>query len=141
MNTRRIEHLGIVESIKSQSIVVSFVQESACSACAVAQLCHGAEKQGKTIEVPCADASRYGIGQSVLLVGRLGLGLRATLWAYVVPLVVLMAVLIVVSERTGSEGAGAIVALLSLIPYYIVLYLLRHRLQRTFSFSIQPAAS
>lgn len=137
MKERRIEHQGVVESVKPQSVVVSIVQETACGACAAARLCYDSEKQHKTIEVYCGDSSQYAVGQPVMLVGRLALGLRATMWAYVVPLLLLMVVLVGVSEYTGNEGTGAIAALLSLIPYYIMLYLLRHRLQRRFSFRIQ----
>lgn len=137
MKERRIEHQGIVEVVRSQSVVVSVMQETACSACSAAQLCHGSQKQHKSIEVLCDNPSQYAIGQNVILIGRLRLGFQAILWAYVVPLFLLVAMLMVVSEHTGNEGKGAMAALFSLIPYYIVLYLLRNRLQRTFSFRIQ----
>ena len=137
MRNRQIEHIGTVQRIMDQSVVVSITQEAACSACAAAQLCHSADKQEKSMEIPCVDTARYAVGQSVLVVGELGLGLRATLWAYAVPLVLLMVVLIVVSRATGSEGWGAVSALFSLIPYYIILYILRDRLQRTFTFRLK----
>lgn len=137
MKERQIEHLGVIERIMSQSVIVNIAQEAACSACAAAQLCHSADKQEKNMEIPCADAAKYSIGQPVVIVGELGLGLRATFWAYVVPLVVLMAVLLIVARATGSEGWGAIAALLSLIPYYIILYILRDRMQRTFTFRLK----
>lgn len=91
------------------------------------------------MQIPCADSSLYRVGQEVTIVGSIGLGLRATLWAYVVPLVVLMVVLVAVSWWTEDEGLAALVALASLIPYYIGLYLLRDRLQRTFTFRIKNA--
>lgn len=72
-----------------------------------------------------------------MLVGQVNLGLRATLWAYAVPVVLLMAVLMLTYSVTQSEGKSAVAAMLSLIPYYTILYLLRDRLQRTFSFRIK----
>ena len=137
MKGRQIVHRGVVERIDSQSLVVSIVQEVACSACAAAALCHSSEKQQKQVEVAVADAGSYRVGQAVTIVGELGLGLRATLWAYVVPLVLLMVVLLLATRLTSSEGLGALVALLSLVPYYAVLYLLRERLQRRFKFRIK----
>lgn len=137
MKEQQIEHIGTVERVMSHSLIVSITQETACSACAAAQLCHSADKKDKCMEIPCEDGAAYSVGQEVVIVGKLGLGLQATLWAYVFPLIVMMAVLIIVSHITGSEGWGAVVALASLLPYYIILYLLRGRMQRKFSFNIK----
>ena len=89
------------------------------------------------MDIACSNATSYQVGQQVTVVGRLGLGLRATLWAYVVPLLLLMAVLLAVSQVTGSEGLGALMCLLALVPYYGALYLFRNRLQRTFQFQVK----
>lgn len=89
------------------------------------------------MEVACDDASSYKVGQEVIVVGDIGLGMRATLWAYAVPLVLLMAVLITVGSQTGSEGIAALAALLSLLLYYMVLYMFRDKLQRRFTFKIK----
>ena len=137
MNKRQIEHRGVVESILPHTIVVSIAQETACAACAAATLCHSSDKQEKKMEIACQDSSSYRVGQEVTIVGSMGLGLRATLWAYIVPLVVLMAVLITASRLTGNEGLGAVIALLSLFPYYILLFLFRNKLQRRFQFQIK----
>lgn len=124
----------------SQCVTIAIVPETSCSGCAVASVCHSSEKQEKDIDVACTDAARYAVGQEVVLVGQVGLGLRATLWAYAVPVVLLMAVLMLTYSVTRSEGEAAVAAVLSLIPYYMVLYLLRERLQRTFSFRIKTGA-
>jgi len=137
MKERLIEHRGVVERIVPHGVIVSILQETACSACAAAQLCHSSEKKEKAIDVPCVNADAYQVGQQVTIVGELGLGLRATLWAYAVPLILLVVVLIIVVQMTGSEGIGALAALLSLVPYYIILYMLRGRLQRKFAFRIK----
>lgn len=136
MGKRQIEHQGVVASILPHAVVVSIVQETACASCAVANLCHSSEKQEKGMEIPCANVSPYRVGQEVTIVGSIGLGLRATLWAYVIPLVVLMGVMIMVAKWTENEGLAALVALASLIPYYIMLYLLRGQLQQKFTFRI-----
>lgn len=136
MNGRQIEHRGVVERIVSQGVIVSIVQETACAACAAAQLCHSSEKKEKLVEIPCDAPSRYSIGQDVTIVGEIGLGLRATLWAYVIPLVLLMVVLMV-SASYLNAGIAALLALASLIPYYIILYAFRNKMQRRFSFRIK----
>ena len=137
MKERQIEHRGIVERIMPHGISVSIVQETACAACAAAQLCNSSDKKEKSVEIRLPNASGYHIGQEVTIVGEIGLGLRATWWAYLVPLILLMTVLIATERFTDSEGLGAVAALISLIPYYTLLYMLRGRLQRRFSFKLK----
>ena len=134
---RQIEHRGVVERVVSHTLIVSIVQDVACSACAAAALCHSVEKKQKLVEVVASDVSRYQVGQEVTIVGELGLGLRATLWAYVVPLLLLMLALMLSVHLTGNEGLSAIIALLTLVPYYTLLYLLRGQLQRRFTFRVK----
>ena len=137
MKARRIEHNGTVERITSHSVVVSIAQETACAACSVASLCHSAEKEQKSIEIVTPEASKYEVGQSVTIVGEVGLGLRAVVWAYVAPILLVVGVLMFVSTLTASEVLAAVIALSSLIPFYIILYSLRGMLQRKFSFSLR----
>ena len=62
---------------------------------------------------------------------------RALLWAFGIPFVLLVTTLVIVLWQTGDEGIAALSALLSLIPYYGLLYLMRHRMQRQMAFTIE----
>ena len=135
MKERQIEHRGIVKSVLPGIVCIARAQDVACAACAAAQLCHSSEKQEKVIEVATNDASRYAVGKEVTIVGSLGLGLRAALWAYVLPLVLMMVVLCLMASWFGT-GVAAISALASLVLYYIILYMLRNKLQQRFQFHI-----
>ena len=48
-----------------------------------------------------------------------------------------MAVLIVLTLLEIGELKAGLFALLSIIPYYLVIYLFRNRMKRTFTFSIK----
>lgn len=129
------EHRAVVEQIMSHAVRVSIVQETACATCVAAQLCNSSEKKQKTMDIVC-DTSQYRVGQEVTIVGSLGLGLKATLLAYVVPLFIMMTVLIGVNFMTGSESVAAVACLFTLTIYCGGLYLFRDKLQRTFQFRI-----
>jgi hypothetical protein len=45
--------------------------------------------------------------------------------------------LVVLIPVTGSEGLAALISLGLLIPYYIVIYLFRDKLQKTFMFKVE----
>ena len=130
-----IQHEGVVESIGTKSCTVRIPQASACSSCDARKLCRSSESKEKVIEVRGHYPTLH-VGDSVTLVGSVRQGLRASVLAYVVPLI-LMLVALFIGTRLNGEGTGALAALLVLAIYYGVLYLLRDKLGRQFSFKIE----
>lgn len=84
-----------------------------------------------------ADAASYQKGDSVVVVADASVGYRASLYGYLLPLVAMVATLITVLATTHSEGMAAVSALGILVPYYVVLYLMRNRLRNRFSFKLE----
>ncbi|MDR1678254.1 MAG: SoxR reducing system RseC family protein [Prevotellaceae bacterium] len=134
--TTDIEHQGVVIRIEAGTAVVRIVQNSACAACHAKGACSAADKAEKDITVPLPEGRAIEVGQEVWLVGRSSKGLQAVLYAYIFPLVLLMAVLLLVQYYMKSETIAAAAAVASLIPYYGMLYLFRKRLTKKFLFFI-----
>ena len=132
--TETIKHEGIVESIGAGSCQVRILQASACSSCSARSLCRSSESNEKVIEVRGHYPALH-VGDAVTLTGSVRQGLRASVLAYVVPLI-LMLIALIAGTRLGGDGIGALAALLTLALYYGVLYLLRDRLGRAFEFEI-----
>ena len=104
-------------------------------------MCSSAEAKEKEVDVVTRDATRYSAGQQVVLEGRLADGRMAAIIAYGLPLVVMLVVLVLAIQLTGSEALGALWALGSVAAYYAVVFLFfRQRLQRQFSFQIHESA-
>ena len=73
-----------------------------------------------------------------MVCGTTSMGMKAVLLAFVLPFVVLFAALFVTMRVTdGDEATSALVSLCTLIPYYIIIYLLRNKISRTFSFTLE----
>ena len=119
---------------------VRILQSSACSACKVAAHCNASETKEKIIEVQVADAVKYQLGDSVVVVADTAVGFRASLYGYLLPLLLMVVALVAVLKITQSEGYAAVSALGILIPYYIGLYLLRNKLRNKLSFSLEPCS-
>ena len=132
-----IEHHGIVKSVEGREVSVRILQTSACAACAAAHLCHSSDTREKEVTAYCMSRCMPSVGEEVTVVGTIRQGLWATLWAYVVPLALLILILMIATSLTNSEGIGAVSALCSLIPYYIILYFLRDKFQRRLMFVIK----
>ena len=125
-----------MENIKGAHVRVSIMQASACASCVAKQMCQSSESKEKNIDVYCTDAASFQIGEEVELRGTLSQGLYATVLAYIVPLVLLLVVLLVAVKWTGNEALSALLAILSLFPYYFILFVFRNRLTQRFSFTV-----
>ena len=134
-----IKHLGIVESIDGSHVRVKILQSSACSSCSVKSHCNISETKEKIIDIHDKEsADCCSVGQEVMVCGTTSMGMKAVVLAFVLPFIVLLAALFVTMRVTdGDEAASALVSLCTLIPYYIIIYLLRNRISRTFSFTLE----
>ena len=138
--SNKIKHNGVVDGVEEGCVRVRILQSSACSACKVASHCNASETKEKIIEVQVADAVKYQLGDSVVVVADTAVGFRASLYGYLLPLVLMVVVLVAVLKITQSEGYAAVSALGILIPYYIGLYLLRNKLRNKLSFSLESCS-
>lgn len=132
--TETIRHEGIVECMGPESCHVRILQASACSSCSARSLCRSSESKEKVIEVRGYYPTLH-VGDKVTISGSVRQGLRASMLAYVVPLV-LMLIVLFAGTHLGGEGIGALSALLMLAIYYGILYLMRHKLGKQFKFSL-----
>ena len=130
-----IRHEGIVESMGAEGCTVRILQASACSSCSARQLCRSSESKEKLVEVRGHYPTLH-VGDRVMLVGSVRQGLRASVLAYVVPLIIMLVVLFLVTHHYG-EKLGALAALLALALYYGMLFLLKDKLAGQFSFRIE----
>lgn len=138
--SNKIKHNGVVDGVEEGCVRVRILQSSACSACKVAAHCNASETKEKIIEVQVADADRYQRGDSVIVVADTAVGFRASLYGYLLPLILMVVSLVAVLKITQSEGYAAMSALGILLPYYIGLYLLRNKLRNKLSFSLEPSS-
>lgn len=132
----KIKHEGIVEKIEDGCISVKIVQSSACAHCHLAGQCHSSEQKKKVINVYHHKGS-LSVGDRVKVCASLGLGWLAIVYAFAIPLAIIIAVLFIMTSFDTSEAHAAIVCLASLVPYYLVLYLFRGKLAKRLMFTIE----
>lgn len=135
--SNKIKHAGVVDGVEGECVRVRILQSSACSACKVAAHCNASETKEKIIDVMDADASHYQKGDQVMVVADTAVGFRASLYGYLLPLILMVVTLVGVLAATHSEGLAAVSALGILIPYYVLLFLMRNKLRNRLSFSLE----
>jgi len=131
-----IDHDGIIEHIERDVAHIRINSESACAACHAKGVCSAADQEEKFLDIPVKDGI-YSKGEVVKVQVARRLGFKAVALGYFYPFLLLMAVLISLTLAGIGELKAGLFALLSLLPYYLILYLSRKRIESTFTFSIQ----
>ncbi|MEA5046465.1 MAG: SoxR reducing system RseC family protein [Petrimonas sp.] len=132
-----IEHQGIIANISDKKISVKILQQSACSSCHAKGACMAADSKEKMVDVTDS-TGKYKINDLVTIEGKESMGYKAVLWAFVIPVFILVLILILAtSVWKWGEVEAAIASILALAPYYLILYLLRHKMANSFKFTIK----
>ena len=108
-NTDTFIHSGVISKITGDSVIVSLEQNIHCESCRAKASCGISESNTKDIEIQNPNES-FNVNETVTVVLKKTLGLKAVFWAYVFPFI--------------------------LIPYYLTLYLLKNTLKSAFKISI-----
>lgn len=135
-----IEHEGIIDRIEGDVAQVKIDSVSGCASCHAKGVCSAADQKEKYLDVALKGAT-YRLGEQVQVQVARHLGFRAVALGYFYPFLLLMAVLIAFTMAGTQELRAGTYALLSIIPYYLVLFLLRKRIGSAFTFSIKKSYS
>ena len=128
-----IRHEGIVLAVQDGKALVEIVQTSACSACKARSMCMSAESQEKRIDATMTEPLNPGDRVEVMVTEKLAW--KAVLLAYILPFIVMIAVVGLLEIWIHNEAVVGSIALCAIALYYIVLSFFRDRLQKEFSFT------
>ncbi len=129
-----IRHEGIVLGIDGEKAHVQIVQTSACSACKARSMCMSSESQSKEMDAVMLEPMQ--IGDKVEVEVRERLAWKAVLLAYILPFIVMLAIIAILDFATDwSEAVVGTLSLCGIALYYIGLSVFRNRLQKQFSFT------
>ena len=137
MSEETVSHEGIVTQINGDEIQVKIIQESACAACHAKSACTVVDQAEKYLTVPRPEGREIHLFQKVNVVMKVGQGNKAAVLAYLIPIVVLLAVLFLCLGLGLSEGLSALLGIAALITYYTILYLRRDKLKKRFDCHIE----
>lgn len=130
-----IQHSGTVKQVEENSVLVSITSNSACSGCHAEGVCNISGKEEKTISV----RGRYNVqpGDNVTVEMSESMGMKAVVLSYVMPVFIIIAGLVVFSSLSISEAASGLAAISLLLPYFIILYIFRKYINRSFTFTLK----
>ena len=135
MSTETIDHIGFVQSVTDKSVIVSIDSSIACSGCHAEGACSMAGKEKKIIEV----SGKYNVkpGDIVTILMEQSTGYIALLLGYIIPIITVIIVLITLLSLEIPELLAGLVSVSILMPYYIILFFFRKKINERFIFMLK----
>ena len=131
-----IVHEGTVKEIMDNMVVVAVACQSACGDCKVKGLCGMSESEEREVSVYDKGAAGYEVGETVVVGIGTAMGMKAVLWAYIAPFLLMLATLFTTKQLGMTELASGLTTLGVAAAYFIVLALFRKKLEREIVFKI-----
>jgi len=131
-DTRMVCHDGTVISRKDNHVQVKITARSACADCHAKSMCTAADMQEKIIDAVAGEP--LWPGDTVTIKMQEKMGRLALVYGFILPFIVLVGVLFALFLTGSSETKAALIALGSLVPYYLLLYLFREKVEKEFVF-------
>ena len=136
--TTAISHHGFVSEVVDGRVRVSLFRPEACGSCQMKGYCGGADEHREHFEIT---ASGYEVGDEVQLTMSATTGLRAVVFAYLMPFGILLLVLLAGLQLGLGEGASAVLSLVATGTYYIILKMVSGSIRHYFSIDIRKRQS
>jgi sigma-E factor negative regulatory protein RseC len=130
-----INHTGIVQKSDNESVTVLITSESACKGCHAEGSCNLSGREEKIVEVK--GLYNVKIGDTVTVSMKQSSGFIALFLGYIMPLIIVLIFLILLGRAGYSELVTGLLSLSSLLPYYVVLFFMRDRINDKFVFSLK----
>jgi sigma-E factor negative regulatory protein RseC len=135
VETRMVCHEGIVIEGGGGIFKVKIVARSACADCHAKAICAIPGRVEKTIDVRGSDDIQAGDRVNIVMEERMGW--IALFYSFILPFLCLITILFVLYALGIGEVAAALAAVAGLVPYYLILYIFRKRVEKEFVFKAE----
>lgn len=135
--TKIIRQEALVISQNENYVRVSLNCRSACAACHAKSACTSMDQQERILDLAYSKDDHFEKGEQVWVAMNQQMGLKAVLYAYLLPFFLFMISLIICYQFTSNEVVSAGISLSFILIYYIFLYLMRTKLSNSFTFVLQ----
>ena len=131
----KIQHEGTVKEVSVSSVVVSIVSCAACAGCQARGFCGMTENEEKIIDIK----GKYDVfpGDKVTVQMEESTGMKAVVLSYLVPVFIVVGGLIILQSLSLNELTAGLVSIALLVPWFLILYLFRGKIDRSFTFTLK----
>lgn len=133
---KTIEHKAVVVAVEGNIVEVEMTVNEACSECRAKEVCGAGTGQKRVVAVHDMFAKSYSPGEEVMVSLDEIMGVRAVVYAYIVPFFIMIAVLFGTKAFDASDWISGGGALGAAALYYVGLWLMRDKLDKEIVFKI-----
>lgn len=131
-----IQHDAVVERIEGDKVIVRVEKRGACAGCHAKGIC-GESGSERIIEVRTPYASEFKTGDKVVVaLLKPSMGMTSVVWGYLLPLIVLVAILLGCKSLGVEDGPSALASIVAVALYYVGIYFTRKIFERKIEFTI-----
>ena len=131
---------GIVRAIDGDDVSVEVIVSSACSGCHAKSICIPSDRRQEVVIVKNTRHEVFQVGETVELLLETSAGNKAVVLAYLLPLVVLLALLFGCYALTHKELLSVGVGILGVIVYYLILKSAGKSVEKGITFGIRKVS-
>lgn len=132
-------HKALITQITPSALHVRILDGAGCEACRLAGCCGGADgSPASSITVSCANTEVYRVGQTVTVETAPRMIEKAVVWAFILPLIILVGCIFAFSGSSDST-LGAAIGLVSMAAYFLVMRVVRRTLAKHLRWRLQDA--
>ena len=134
--SEKIEYRGVITAVRPGILQIEIRDETACAVCSAQKSCCMSGNREKRLEVPFTSGD-YRPGDKVTVTGKTSMGLKAVLFAFILPLILILITLLAASSMKVGEREVALICLASLAIYFIIIYFFKNKFKKIFTFAVK----
>ncbi|MCC8088825.1 MAG: SoxR reducing system RseC family protein [Rikenellaceae bacterium] len=136
---KSIKHTGKIIAIYGPTIEILMEPQSACAGCKAKSVCGMDEDKGSIIILDDIHAGSYSVGEDVIVSMKQSMGLKAVMYIYMVPFILLLGMVIILLQLGLGELFSGLISLAIVAIYYFILYLHRRKIEKEINFVIEKS--
>lgn len=129
-------HEGKIVSFSDNCIHVQITVNEACQNCKSKNACMIFNARDRIIDINSSNSNEYEVGEIVDVQMKTSIGLKAVLLAYIIPVIVLLASIVIGMILIKKDILVLLISFFMLAIYYFFIYLSRRKMKQIFTFTL-----
>lgn len=138
--SQNIYKRGIVKAVNGSRLIVVIDRYSACASCHAAATCATSERKQMAVEAQVSPGYHFAVGDAVYVSTGGRSPLASIMLGYGLPMIILIIGCVAAKAISLSDIIAAVSGLCATAAYFLILWMFKSRIDRTFGCIAIPCA-
>jgi positive regulator of sigma E activity len=134
---QEIRHEGMIEQVTETCYLIKIERATSCQNCTAKSYCNLSDKND-LLSIPKETSQYYQAGDKITVIASKQKSWIALLLGYLFPFIILISGILIAAATGLPQGISGIIGIASLLLYYLIFALFRKKIDRQFTFKIEP---